>query len=176
MVNAGPDGAILKILLAVVILQRRKVVRCLQFYWTEGCFRTTLPKKRSVRPSSRLNTVDLDYRSSLSVAWLVRLWFKSLQSLTAHNRQFYKVTYFFWLCVRTRCLSICAPSFVAVVWCKWALRVIAFWARNTPQTVSRNLKWFLRFYALLYALITDYLDYPRLLCMYASSCCLLQSS
>ena len=29
-----------------------------------------------------------------------------------------------WLCARTRCLSICAPSFVPVVWCKWALRVI----------------------------------------------------
>ena len=41
MDNAGPDGAILKILLAVVILQRRKVVRCLQFYWTEGCFSKT---------------------------------------------------------------------------------------------------------------------------------------
>ena len=39
--------------------------------------RTTLPK-----------TVDLDYRSSLSVAWLVRFWFKNLQSLTAHDRQF----------------------------------------------------------------------------------------
>ena len=48
----------------------------------------------------------------------------------------YKVTYFFWLCVHTRCLSICAPSFVAVIWCNWALRVIAFGAWNTPQTVE----------------------------------------
>ena len=61
--------------LAVVILQRRKVVRCVQFYWTRGLFlknRTTLPKKRSV---SSLKTVDLDYRSSLSVARLVRFKF-----------------------------------------------------------------------------------------------------
>ena len=28
--------------LAVVILQRQKVVRCVLFYWTRGCFRTTL--------------------------------------------------------------------------------------------------------------------------------------
>ena len=26
-----------------------------------------------------------------------------------------------------------------VVWCKWALQVIAFWVQNTPQTVSHNL-------------------------------------
>ena len=31
MDNAGPDGAIFKISLAVVILQRRKVVKCVQF-------------------------------------------------------------------------------------------------------------------------------------------------
>ena len=140
MDNAGPDRAILKISLAVVILQRRKVVRCIQFYWTSGCFSRTkwrFQKNRSVWPLSRLKTVDLDYCLSLSVARLVRFWFKSLQSLSAHNRQF--LTNFFWLCSRTRCFSICAPSFVAVVWCKWALQVIAFWAQNMPQIVSRNL-------------------------------------
>ena len=100
--------------------------------------RTTLAKKCPVRPSSRLKSVHLDYRSSLLVSQLLRFWFKSLQSLTAHESSSYKVTYSFWLCVHTRCLSICAPSFVAVVWCKWALQVIAFWVQNTPQTVSRN--------------------------------------
>ena len=73
MDNAGPDGAVLKISLAVVILQRHKVMRCVQFLLDRGLFlknRKTLPKKPSVRPSSRLKTVDLDYRSSLSVAWL----------------------------------------------------------------------------------------------------------
>ena len=30
--------------------------------------------------------VDLEYRSSLSVAWVFRFWFKSLQNLTAHKR------------------------------------------------------------------------------------------
>ena len=41
MDNAGPDGATSKISLAVVILQRRKVVRCVQFYWTRGYFSKT---------------------------------------------------------------------------------------------------------------------------------------
>ena len=144
MDNAGPDGAILKISLAVVILQRRKVMRCVQFYWTRGCFSKTEPcfqKKHSIWPSSGLKTVDLDYCSSLSVARLVRFWFKSLPPTTDSS---YKVIYSFWLCVRTRCLSIYAPSFAAVVWCKWPLRVIAFWARNTPQTVSRNLNCILK--------------------------------
>ena len=51
--NAGPDVAIFKISLAALILQRRKVVRCVQFYWTMGYFSkkiSTLAKKRSVRP------------------------------------------------------------------------------------------------------------------------------
>ena len=41
MNNAGPDGAILLILLAVVILQRHKVVNCVQFYWTRDYFLKT---------------------------------------------------------------------------------------------------------------------------------------
>ena len=78
---------------------------------------TTLAKKTcSVRPSSMLKTVDLDYCSSLSVAQLVRFWFKVWP---ATRDSLYMVTHFFWLCVRTRCLSICVPSFVAVVWCNW---------------------------------------------------------
>ena len=98
---------------------------------------TTLPKNRSVRPSSRLKTVDLDYCLSLSVARLVRFWFKSLQKVWPPTTDSsYKVTYFFWLCVRMRCLSICAPSFVALVWCKWAVRVIAFWAaEHAPNCI-----------------------------------------
>ena len=38
--------------------------------------------KRSIWPSSTLKTVDLEYCSSLSVAWMVRFWFKSLQNST----------------------------------------------------------------------------------------------
>jgi len=105
--------------------------------------RPRLAKKRSIRPSSRLKTVDLDCRSSLSVARLVRFWFRSLQSLTVHDRQFlhYKVTSSFWLCVRTIWVSICAPgSFVHVVYCNLPLRVIALLEHGTPPTVSRNLK------------------------------------
>ena len=85
---------------------------------------TTLAKNHSVWPSSTLKTVHREYCLSLSVAQLVRFWFKSLQSLTAHERQF----------------SICAPSFVTVVWCKWALCVFVVRAENTPQIVSCNLK------------------------------------
>ena len=143
MDNAGPDGAILKISLAVVILQRWSREVCTVLL-ERGLFlknQITLPKKCSVRPSSRLKTVDLNYRSSLSVARLVRFWFKIWPPTTDSS---YKVTYFFWLCVRTRCLSICAPSFVAVVWCKWALRVSRFEHGTCPKLYPitlNNTKW-----------------------------------
>jgi len=48
----------------------------------------TLANKRFIRPSSRLKSVHLDYRSSLSISQLLRFWFKSSQSLTTHERQF----------------------------------------------------------------------------------------
>ena len=71
--------------------------------------RTTLPKKCSVRPSSSLKTVDLDYCSSLSVAWLVRFWFKSLQSLTTHNRQFLQGNLFLLaVCMHDVALYLCS--------------------------------------------------------------------
>ena len=143
MDNAGPDGAIFKISLAVVILQRRKVVRCVQFTGqgvisqkpTEAC------KKRSVRPSSRLKTVDLDCRSSLSVAQLVRFWFKSLQSLTAHDRQFLQGNLFL--------LAVCTHDvglYLCSIFCTRSLLQFSaasyrgFGERNTPQIiVPRNL-------------------------------------
>ena len=74
-------------------------------------------------------TVDLDHRLSLSVTQLVTFWFKRFMPTRDSPR----------LCVHMRCLSICAPLFVALVWCNWALRVIAFGAGNKPQTVSHNL-------------------------------------
>ena len=140
MDKAGPDGAIS---LAVVILRRRKVMRCLQFYSTRRYFSKTerLLQEKALRRAleyvkncpSGVSFVALSCSAGQILA----------QKITKFDRQretvFYKVTYFFWLCVRTRCFSTCVPSFVAVVWCKWALRVIAFWARNTPQIVSRNL-------------------------------------
>ena len=46
--------------------------------------------------------------SSLSVASKIR------PSIKHHS---YKVAHSFWLCIRTKCLSVCAPSFVAVVRC-----------------------------------------------------------
>ena len=48
MDNAGPDGAIFKISLAVVILQRRKVMRCVYSFTRPGLIylnRTMLAKK-----------------------------------------------------------------------------------------------------------------------------------
>ena len=140
----GPDGAISKISLADVILQRWKVGRRVLFYWTSGCVSKTercfQKKNRSVWPSSSLKlSIWTIARRSRLLGWsdfgskVYKIWLPT-------NDSFYKVTYSFWLCVRTRCFSICAPSFVAIVWCKWALWVIAFWARNTPQTVSLHSK------------------------------------
>ena len=105
-------------------------------------------KKRSVRPSSRLKTVDLDCRSSLSVARLVRFWFKSLQSLTVHDRQFLQGNVFL-LAVCTHdvglylCSIFCTRSLLQ--FCAASYR--AFGERNTPHaTVSHNLnlayRWF----------------------------------
>ena len=73
-------------------------------------------KKRSVRPSSRLKTVDLDYRLSLSVARLVRFWFKSSQSLTAHDRQFLQGNLFL--------LAVCThkvPLYLCSIFCSRSL-------------------------------------------------------
>ena len=71
--------------------------------------RPRLAKNRSVRPSSRLKTVDLDCRSSLLVAQLVRFWFKSLQSLTVHDRQFLQGNLFLLaVCMHDVALYLCS--------------------------------------------------------------------
>ena len=90
MNNAGPDEAILFISSAVVILQRRKVVRWVATVLLDkGLFlksRKTLATRRSVGPSSTLKAVNLECRSSLSIVWTVRFWFESLQSLTPYEQ------------------------------------------------------------------------------------------
>ena len=54
-------------------------------------------------------TVDLDYRSSLSIARLVRFWFKSLQSLTTHDRQFLQGNFFLpAVCMHEVPLNLCS--------------------------------------------------------------------
>ena len=63
-------------------------MRCVQFYWTRGYFSKTERHFKKKMFHRTLKTVDLDYHSFLLVAQLVRFWFKSLQSLTAHDRQF----------------------------------------------------------------------------------------
>ena len=78
--------------------------------------RMTLPNKRSVGPSSRLKTVDLDYRSSLSLTRLVRFWFKSLQSFTAHDGQFPQGNLFL--------LAVCThkvPLYLCSIFCSHSL-------------------------------------------------------
>ena len=79
--------------------------------------RTTLAKKHSAWPSSTLKTIDLDYRSSLLVAQLVRFWFKSLQSLTVNERQFLQGNLFLLaVCMHEvplyLCSIFCSPSVV----------------------------------------------------------------
>ena len=74
--------------------------RRIKFYWGEkswgvyssldnGLFlknQTTFGTKRSAWPSSMMITVDLEYCLLLSVAWMFRFWFKSLQNSTVHKR------------------------------------------------------------------------------------------
>ena len=137
MDNEGPDRADFWIPFAVVI------------YWTRGISLkpNMLAKKQKqfIWPSStlKLSIWSVACRSRL-LGWSIRFWFKISPPTTDSS---YKVTYSFWLCVCTRCLSICAPSVVAVVWCNWVLRVITFGVRDTPKTVSRNLKhhWFINY-------------------------------
>ena len=144
MDNAGPDGATCKTSLAVVIYRGEKSWGVYNFM-VNGLFlkkRPKLAKTRSVRPSNRLKTVDLDYRSSLSVPRLVRFWFKSLQSLTAHDRQFLYPGNLFLLAVCMHdvalylCSIFCSRSLVQFSTASYR----AFGARNTPQTVSHNLE------------------------------------
>ena len=142
MNNAGSDGAIFWISFAYVILQRWKVVRCVQFYWTRGYF------SKTERCLQKMLCLTLEYiKSCWSGLSLNALGCSAGQILVQKFTKVwppmrdssYEVTYSFRLCVCTRCLSICAPSFVAQVWCKWALRVITCWAWNMPQTASITL-------------------------------------
>ena len=130
----GLTEPFLKISLAVTEAKSREVCTVLVDKWLFLKNWTTLPKKRSVGPLSRWKLSIWTIALSCSAGQILvnKVWLPTTDSS-------YKVTYFFWLCVRTRCLSICAPSFVAVVWCKWAPRVIVLWVWKTPPTVSRNL-------------------------------------
>ena len=79
-----------------------------------------------IRISGWLKLIDLGYSSSLSVAWMVRFWFKSFQNSTVHKRPLVQGSLFLLAVISIKCLSICAPSFATVVRCDCgALRVIA---------------------------------------------------
>ena len=103
--------------------------------------RPRLVKKGSVRPSSRLKTVDLDCRSSLSVAQLVRFWFKSLQSLTVHDRQFLQGNLFLLaVCTHDVGLYLCSIFCIRSLLQFSAASYRAFGARNTPQLYPITLR------------------------------------
>ena len=102
---------------------------------------TMFAAKHSVWPLSMLKTLNLEYCSSLGVARMLRFWFKSLQNSTVYKKKCsYKVAYSFWLCIHMKCLSVCAPSFVAAVRCDCALRVIVFGVQTTPNLYPVTLK------------------------------------
>ena len=74
--------------------------------------RTTLPKKRSIRPLSRLKTVNLDYHSLLLVGQIL---VQSLQ-ITAHDRQFLQGNLFL--------LAVCThevPLYLCSIFCTCSL-------------------------------------------------------
>ena len=84
-------------------------------------------------------------RSSLSVAWMVRFWFKSFQNSTVHKTSLVQGSPFL-LAVYTHEVPLCLCS----VFCSHSqvrlttARYHAFGAQTTPQTVSHNLKLGLR--------------------------------
>ena len=65
--------------------------------------------KCSIWPSNMLKTVDLEYHSSLSVAWIVRFWFRSLQNSTIHKRPLVQGNLFL-LAVYTHEVPLCLCS------------------------------------------------------------------
>ena len=70
--NARPDGAIFFYYRWLLLFYRgKKVVRYVQFYWTRDYF-SNMNDVFNKTPSSMLKTVDLEYHSSLLVAWMVR--------------------------------------------------------------------------------------------------------
>ena len=109
-----------KKLLAVVIYRGEKSWDVYSFTGQGGVIsqkpNDASKKKCSVWPSSRLKTVDMEYHSSFSVARLVRFWFKSLQSLTTHDRQFLLGNLFL--------LTVCThevPLYLCFIFCSRSL-------------------------------------------------------
>ena len=88
-----------------------------------------------------LKTVDQGYRSSLSVAWIVRIWFKSFQNSTFHKTSLVQGSLLL-LAVYTHEVPLCLCSvFLSRSQVRFSTpRYRAFRARTTPRTVSRNLK------------------------------------
>ena len=108
-----------RISFAVVILQRRKVVKCVHF---TGQRAISQKLNNFCNKTLRLALECVENcRSRVSfVAFMVRFWFKNL---TVHT-SFVQGSLFL-LAVYTHKVPLCAPSFVAVIRCDWALRDIA---------------------------------------------------
>ena len=96
--------------------------------------------KRSVWPSSTLKTVDLGYRSSLSVSWIVRFWFKSFQNSTIHKTSLVQGSLLL-QAVYTHKVPLCLCSiFLSRSQVRFSTaRYHTFRAWTTPRTISRNL-------------------------------------
>ena len=99
---------------------------------------TIFATKPSVWPSNTLKTVDLGYRSSLSVAWMVRFWSKSFKNPTVHKTSLVQgslslltvYTHKVPLCL---CSVVCSLNQVRLSTARYRV----FGARTTPWTVSR---------------------------------------
>ena len=119
MDNAEPDWANFWIAFAVVILQRPKVVRCVQFYWTRGYF----SKKKDACNKTLCLALEYIENCWFRVLFVIfgcldgQIWVQ--QNLAAHKRLLIQ--------------GICAPPFVAIVRCDWAMRLLGIWsADHTP--------------------------------------------
>ena len=86
-------------------------MKCVQFAGQQAISQklNDVCNKRSVWPSNTLKIVDPGYRSSLSVAWMVRFWFKNFQNSTVHKTSLVQGSLFL-LAVYTHKVPLCLCS------------------------------------------------------------------
>ena len=95
---------------------------------------TTLARKTLRLPLEYVKCVDLDYRSSLSVAWMVRLWFESLQSLTVYAQPLVEGNLYQFSLWRTHRV----PLFTCSLFCSYSLCNCFAVSRSAPLTVPHS--------------------------------------
>ena len=143
MDNAEPDRGHFLNIVGCCNFTEAKCREMCTVYWTMVYFSKTERHLQQNAPSGPRVLWNCRSRVSFFVFSWLDAW-SDFGSNVCKIRPFikyrsYKVAYSFWLCIRIKCLSICAPSFVAIVRCDWALWDIAFGARTTPRFVSHNL-------------------------------------